>query len=87
MNTGVGCHFFFQEIFLTQGLNPGLLHCRQILYHLSNAQQMLVESVNKYLNRFDMVVGDGEVSLYLRDIQVEKIADTIGLAWRWVEYR
>ena len=25
-NTGVGCHFFLQEIFLTQGLNPGLLH-------------------------------------------------------------
>ena len=24
-----------QEIFLTQGLNLGLLHCRQILYHLS----------------------------------------------------
>ena len=70
-STGLGCHFLFQEIFLTQGLNPGLLHCRQILYHLSNAQQMLVESVNKYLNRFDMVVGDGEVSLYLRDIQVE----------------
>ena len=25
-----------QEIFLTQGLNPGLLHCRQTLYHLSH---------------------------------------------------
>ena len=25
---------FFQGIFPTQGLNPGLLHCRQILYHL-----------------------------------------------------
>ena len=24
-----------QEIFLTQGSNPGLLHCRQVLYHLS----------------------------------------------------
>ena len=23
-NTGVGCHFFLQEIFPTQGLNPGL---------------------------------------------------------------
>ena len=22
--------------FLTQGLNPGLLHCRQTLYHLSH---------------------------------------------------
>jgi len=35
-NTGVGCHFLLQGIFLTQVLNPGLLHCRQILYHLSH---------------------------------------------------
>ena len=35
MNTGVGCHFLLQGIFLTQGLNPGLPHCRQMLYHLS----------------------------------------------------
>ena len=34
-NTGVGCHFLLQEIFQTQGSNPGLLHCRQILYLLS----------------------------------------------------
>ena len=34
-NTGVGCHFLLQRIFLTQGSNSGLLHCRQILYHLS----------------------------------------------------
>ena len=34
-NTGVGCLSFLQEIFLTQGLNPGLLHCRQSLYHMS----------------------------------------------------
>ena len=25
-NTGVGCHFLFQGLFLTQGLNPCLLH-------------------------------------------------------------
>ena len=25
-----------QGIFLIQGLNPGLLHCRQILYHLNH---------------------------------------------------
>ena len=30
-NTGVGCHFLLQGIFLTQGLNPGLLHCRRSL--------------------------------------------------------
>ena len=31
-NTGVGCHFLLQGIFLTQELNLGLLHCRKILY-------------------------------------------------------
>ena len=35
-NTGVGCHDLLQQIFPTQGLNPGLLHCRWILYHLSH---------------------------------------------------
>ena len=35
-NTGVGCHSLLQEIFLTQGLNPGLPHCRQTLYRLSH---------------------------------------------------
>jgi len=32
----VGSHALFQGIFPTQGLNPGLLHCRQILYYLSH---------------------------------------------------
>ena len=35
-NTGVACSALHQGIFPTQGLNPGLLHCRQILYHLSH---------------------------------------------------
>ena len=35
-NTGVDCHFLLQGIFLTQGSNLGLLHCRQTLYHLSH---------------------------------------------------
>ena len=34
-NTGVGSHSLLQGIFATQGLNPGLPHCRQILYQLS----------------------------------------------------
>ena len=34
-NTGVGCHFLLQGIFLTQGSNLGVLPCRQILYQLS----------------------------------------------------
>ena len=35
-NTGVGCHALLQGIFPTQRSNPGLLHCRRILYHLSH---------------------------------------------------
>ena len=34
-NTGVGCHFFLQRIFLTQESNLGLLYWRQILYWLN----------------------------------------------------
>ena len=35
-NTGVGSLSLLQGIFATQGLNAGLLHCRQILYQLSH---------------------------------------------------
>ena len=37
-NTGVGSLSLFQGIFPTQGLNPGLPHCRQILYQLSHKE-------------------------------------------------
>ena len=37
-NTEVGFHAFLQGIFPTQGSNPGLPHCRQILYHLSHQE-------------------------------------------------
>ena len=35
-NTGVGRHSLLQEIFPTQGSNPGVPDCRWILYHLSH---------------------------------------------------
>ena len=37
-NTGVGCHSLLLGIFPTQGSNPGLWHCRQILYCLSHQE-------------------------------------------------
>ena len=33
---GVVCYFLLKGIFPTKRLNPGLLHCRQILYQLSS---------------------------------------------------
>ena len=41
--TGVGCHILLQGIFLTQGLNLNLLHCRRILYHCSIVRQYCEE--------------------------------------------
>ena len=35
-NIGVDCHSLLQGIFPSQGSNLGLLHCRQIFYHLSH---------------------------------------------------
>ena len=37
-HTGLGCHGLLQEIFPTQESNPGLLHCRYILYHLTHQE-------------------------------------------------
>ena len=51
-NTGVGCHFLFQGIFLTQGSNPRLLlllHCRWILYCLSHQGNILAENYSYFL--------------------------------------
>ena len=36
-STGVDCHFLLQGIFLTQGLNPCLMHCRAGSFPLSHA--------------------------------------------------
>ena len=44
---GVGCLAFLQGIFLTQGLNPYLLHCRQILYCWTTR-----EALNIYILKF-----------------------------------
>ena len=44
-------HSLLQGIFLTQGLNPGLLHCRQFLYLLSQQEKHKVIMICKKLNQ------------------------------------
>ena len=41
--SGFCFHSLLQGIFLTQGLNLGLLHCRQILHHLSHQGHLKVK--------------------------------------------
>ena len=43
-NTGVGCHFLLQGIFLIQESNQGLLHYRQILYQMSYEGSSILQS-------------------------------------------
>ena len=47
-NTGVGCHFLLQGIFLTQGSNPRLLQSpgRQVLYFCATREALETENWN-----------------------------------------
>ena len=45
-NTGVDSHSLLQGIFLTQGSNPGLLHCRQILYTIWATREADFKCIN-----------------------------------------
>ena len=49
-NTGVGSLSLLQGIFSTQGSNPGLPHCRQILYQLSHKESLSL-SLSLYSTR------------------------------------
>ena len=51
----MGCHALLQGIFPAQGSNPGLLNCRQILYHLSRQ--------GSWLAAFGALIGHRDGSL------------------------
>ena len=51
-NTGVGSLSLLQGIFPTQGLNPGLPHCRRILYQLSHQGSQPRQHIKKQRHCF-----------------------------------
>ena len=56
-NTGVCCHFLLQEIFLTQGLDPGFPHCRQMLYHVSHQGSLFIKRATQiHINEWDFQI-------------------------------
>ena len=67
LNTGVACHFLLQGIFLTQGLNPGLLHCGQILYCLSHQGSSLWDATPILLQGLETCPQDGSLWICLYD--------------------
>ena len=53
-NTGVGCHFLLQGIFLTQRLNLRLLwllHCRWILYHWTTGEVSSQAATGEWISK------------------------------------
>ena len=82
-NTGVGFHAILQGIFPTQGSNPCLPYCKQILYHLSH-QGSPVEyySANKK-NKFESVEMRwmNLVSIIQQWISHKKISHTNTCVW------
>ena len=53
-NTGVGNHSLLWGIFPSQGSNPGLLHCGQILYYLSHEGRLYIYTyMHTYVDKFN----------------------------------
>ena len=50
-NNGVDSHSILQGMFPTQGLNLGLLHCRQIFYYLSHQGNPLKPGIHLTLDQ------------------------------------
>ena len=67
-NMGVGCLPFLQRIFPTQGLNPGFLDCRQILYCLSYREvpkKSKADTSNIYFPLIDVMIKTNPKTLFL----------------------
>ena len=92
-NTGVGCHFLLQGVFLTQDTDPDLLHCRQILYQLIykgsptlSVAAAAAESLQSCLTLCDPVDGSPPgcpVPGILQARTLEWVAISFSNAWKW----
>ena len=89
-NTGVGCHPLLQGIFPTQGLNPGVPHCRWILYHLSHqgspaaaAAAKSLQSCPTLCDPIDSSPPSSAVPGILQARTLEWVAISFSSAWNW----
>ena len=71
---GVGCHFLLPGIFLTQGLNSCLLHCRCILYHWATREAHINSG---FIEKFQ----SKEYKSYIQNSNRVSIKDMTCLIW------
>ena len=67
-NTGVGCHFLLQGIFLTQESNPCLLHCQWLLLPLSQLGNLMVNTENVSSSLSNALLLPNSTTLSLRRV-------------------
>ena len=84
-NTGMGCHFLLQGIFLIQGSNLSLLLGRQILYHWATRVPFGLCLIIGWQNISIITYSPKHWNLMKR--QVMKWKKTIGLAKKFVHKR
>ena len=75
----------FREIFPTQGLNLGLLHCRQIIYHLSHRESLLNSNIN--LEMSDTSNADSFTSRLHIDCKRAKLCTHIHFTTLFIDYQ
>ena len=80
---GVGSPSLLQGIFPTQGLNPGLPHCRRILYQLSHKGSPRIPETQKDLCNFTLEEVSKRVSFCPNIVNMigrEMVTDS---CWQW----
>ena len=78
-NTAVGSHSLLQRIFLTQGSNLGLPHCRQILYCLSHQGSPQAKAIRNSRVRRSSLWCSVQVSSSVSSANVRKCQYRTGL--------
>ena len=86
-NTGVGSLSLLQGIFPTQGLNPGLWHCRWILYRLSHKGSLRILEWEPIPSPEDLPysgVEPGSPALQVDSLQTELSGKPIQIEHWWI---
>ena len=83
-STGVGCHALLQGILPTQGSNPGLLHCRQILYHWSTRETQGLHPPCQMIGAC-AILPPKQLSQDTESVQIERPSWLLGLRSRILE--
>ena len=81
-NTGVCSLFLLQGIFPTQGLNLGLPHCRQILYHKGSPRilEWVAYTFSRNWTWISCIAGWFFTNWVIR----EDLGHRLGLLWYWM---